>query len=301
MSQAPSMPLFCGDYLKDTADLTPEEHGAYLLILMYTWANGCKPMPDDDERIARRLRISKDRWAKKIRPTLEPFFDLSGGSWRSPRLEREWEYVSGYITKQSEKGKASAEKREKARGKNQNHPKDFPEQNSENRDDNSLKNNDTISTAVGQRLQPQGQPELNTHPHPQSKKDTEAKASGANAANEPQVSRAVVIDLFPVEQTPAQMMWGTYLHELADMTGKSPKDASLRKLLGQWSKAYGGEQAVCEAISDASARQPPLADPVPWIIATLKTRKNGNERNRPQKRNSGWFEFGCELAQGGIG
>jgi hypothetical protein len=132
--------------------------------------------------------------------------------------------------------------------------------------------------------------------------DTEAKASGAIAASEPQVSQAVVIDLFPAEEhTPAQMMWGTYLHELADMTGKSTKDPSLRKLLGQWSKAYGGEQAVCEAISDASARQPPLADPVPWIIATLKTRKNGNERNRPQKRNSGWFEFGCELAQGGIG
>src|SRR4051812_14992625 len=109
MTQAPSMPLFCGDYLKDTPDLTPEEHGSYLLILMYTWANGCTPMPDDDERIARRLRVSKERWVKKIRPSIEPFFDLSGGTWRSPRLEKEWKYVADYRAKQSKKGKASAE------------------------------------------------------------------------------------------------------------------------------------------------------------------------------------------------
>lgn len=90
---APSMPLFCGDYLKDTTDLTLEEHGAFLMILMITWAQGGRPLPDDDARMATRLRITKERWVKKIRPVLAPLFDLSGGTWRNERLEREWNYV----------------------------------------------------------------------------------------------------------------------------------------------------------------------------------------------------------------
>ena len=97
MSKAPSLPLFCGDYLKDTPDLSLEEHGAYLMLLMYTWSNGCRPLPDDDDRIARRLRITKERWVKRLRPILAPLFDLSDGNWRSPRLEKEWAYVQEKI------------------------------------------------------------------------------------------------------------------------------------------------------------------------------------------------------------
>jgi uncharacterized protein YdaU (DUF1376 family) len=275
MSQAPSMPVFTDALIGDTTDLSMEEFGAYCMILFVTWRNNGQPLADDDKRMARICRMSESEWAA-IKPTISRFFDITEGFWRQKRLEKEWEFVQKRIEVK------------KANGKKGGRPK-------------SLKDNEP-DKAVGSP-EVNLDPKLNesTHTQPQPIEDTEAKASGANAANEPHGYPAVVIDLFPVEQTPAQMMWGTYLHELATMTGKSPKDQSLRKLIGDLSKKYGGEQAVCEAISDASARQPPLADPVPWIIATLKTRKNGNERNRPQKRSSGWFEFGCELAQGGLG
>jgi uncharacterized protein YdaU (DUF1376 family) len=277
MSQAPSMPVFTDALIGDTTDLSMEEFGAYLMILFVTWRNNGQPLADDDMRMARICRMSESEWAA-IKPTISRFFDITEGFWRQKRLEKEWAFVQKRIEVK------------KANGKKGGRPK-------------SLKDNETDKAVGSVELNLDDKLNESTHTHTQeSKEDTEAKASGANAANAPQALQAVVIDLFPVEEhTPAQMMWGTYLHELADMTGKSTKDPSLRKLLGQWSKAYGGEQAVCEAISDASARQPPLADPVPWIIATLKTRKNGNERNRPQKPNSGWFEFGCELAQGGLG
>jgi uncharacterized protein YdaU (DUF1376 family) len=272
MSQAPSMPVFTDALIGDTTHLSMEEFGAYLMILFVTWRNNGVPLPDDDKRLARICRMSEKKWSA-IRPTISEFFDLSEGVWRQKRLEKEWQYVSQQRAKQSEKGKKSAQAR-------------------------SLKNNETPSTVVGQRLEPQGQPEANPQPQPH-KEDTEAKASGANAANEPQASQSVVIDLFPVEQTPSQMMWGTYLSELVAMTGK-PK-ADLRKLIGKWSKAYGGEQAVCEAISDASARQPPLADPLPWIIATLKTRSNSNGRHsKVQRERYSWHDLGrdCELFEG---
>jgi len=98
------MPLFCGDYLKDTTKLKLEHHGAYLMILMITWAEGGQPLSDDPDEMATRLRITKERWLTKIRPVLAQFFDLSSGTWRNERLEREWNYVQGVIAKRRAAG-----------------------------------------------------------------------------------------------------------------------------------------------------------------------------------------------------
>jgi uncharacterized protein YdaU (DUF1376 family) len=106
MSQAPAMPLFCGDYLADTAHLSLEEHGAYLKLLMLTWRNNGEALPDDDVRIARMLGVSVRHWKEKLRPVLAPFFDLVENRWRQKRLEKEWKFVSGQRQKQVTKAKA---------------------------------------------------------------------------------------------------------------------------------------------------------------------------------------------------
>ncbi len=102
MSKAPSMPLFCDAYLADTMHLSLEEHGAYLKLLMITWRNNGAPLPDDDARLARMLGITVGKWRKKLRPVLAPFFDLSEGTWKQGRLEKEWKSVQNFSEKQRE-------------------------------------------------------------------------------------------------------------------------------------------------------------------------------------------------------
>lgn len=146
MSKAPSMPLFCGDYLADTKHLTLEQHGAYMIILMVTWRNGGKPIPDDADIISKYLSCSRDRWVNKIRPTLYPFFNLEAGTWRSERLEHEWEFVQKAIAIKREngaKGGRPAGFSKKPDEESQNQRQSGQKQISESQTDNSLKNNET--------------------------------------------------------------------------------------------------------------------------------------------------------------
>lgn len=138
MSKAPSMPVFTDALIGDTTHLSIEEFGAYCMILMVTWRNNGQPLPDDDGRMARICRVSVKRWTERLRPVLSGFFDLSEGVWRQGRLEKEWNYVANLSAKQSEKGKKSAAAK-------------------------ALKNNDSASTAVPVRLQPEANPHTHTH------------------------------------------------------------------------------------------------------------------------------------------
>lgn len=80
------MPLFIGDYLGDTQRLTTEQHGAYLLMIFDYWRNG--PLPDDDAALQQVTRLDRAGW-KRNRPSLERFFEVSGGIWTHGRIEQE--------------------------------------------------------------------------------------------------------------------------------------------------------------------------------------------------------------------
>lgn len=208
MSQAPSMPLFCGDYISDTQHFTLEQHGAYLMLLMVTWRNNGQPLPDDDDLICRYLHVGKDRWIKKIRPAIEPKFDLSEGTWRSVRLEKEWKYVAASRALQSEKGKKSAQAR-------------------------ALKNNETDPTVVDLRLEPEANPQ--PQPQPQLKQDTEASASvGA-------LPPAPAHELSVIDQAKKP-------RKSQKVKSKLPKDWALPMEWGQWAMGEGaGEQQIRRA------------------------------------------------------
>lgn len=83
------MPIFWGDYLRDTAHLTTAENGAYLLLIGHYWTTG-EALPDDDERLRRITRMEKAEW-KKARQTVRSFFNPVDGRLRHKRIDAELE------------------------------------------------------------------------------------------------------------------------------------------------------------------------------------------------------------------
>jgi len=81
------MPMFWGDYLRDTQHLSTEEHGAYLLLIAHYWSTG-RPLPDDPKYLMRLTTLSEYK-AKKIFPVLSAFFKIENGHWHHARIERE--------------------------------------------------------------------------------------------------------------------------------------------------------------------------------------------------------------------
>jgi uncharacterized protein YdaU (DUF1376 family) len=89
MSGQPFMQLYVGDYLADTTDLTTEQHGAYLLVLMTMWRHGAK-LPNDAKKLARIARVSTRRW-HLVWNEIAHFFYEDGEDIRNKRLDREYQ------------------------------------------------------------------------------------------------------------------------------------------------------------------------------------------------------------------
>lgn len=107
MAALPYMQLYVADYLADTAHLTTEEHGAYLLMLFSYWQTG-KPLRED--RLASVARLSSERWTD-VERTLKEFFHVSKGTWTHFRVEADLSKVDSKSKKNSDAGKASAKAR----------------------------------------------------------------------------------------------------------------------------------------------------------------------------------------------
>jgi uncharacterized protein YdaU (DUF1376 family) len=123
------MPLYIGDYLRDTTRLTVAEHGAYLLLIMDYWVNG--PPPDDDRELARIARTPLPVWRRYYRGQLSKMFTCQGGRWLHKRVDRELERARELNEKKREGGRASAAVRRARKGTAQ------PEHRSEHRSEDS--------------------------------------------------------------------------------------------------------------------------------------------------------------------
>jgi uncharacterized protein YdaU (DUF1376 family) len=101
-------PFFVGDYRRDTARLSCEQHGAYRQLIDEYWITG--PLPDDDAVLARIVGLDVRTW-RKHRPHIVRFFTVDCGVWRHGRIDRELEAAKARKEKAGSRAKAGAEAR----------------------------------------------------------------------------------------------------------------------------------------------------------------------------------------------
>lgn len=109
-----SMPMFWGDYLRDTMHLSPAEHGAYMLLIAHQWTTA-KPIPDDDAILARIARMAPREW-RAARRVVEEFFVIEDGTWNQKRVEKELRKAQARYEQSVIAGQASAERRRQRTG-----------------------------------------------------------------------------------------------------------------------------------------------------------------------------------------
>lgn len=94
------MPIFIGDYLRDTTFLTNAEHGAYLVTMMTYWSKG-SPL------------TTKEIYAicKKEIDAVSNFFQEEDGLWRHKRIDEELFKAEERFRKAQEKSRLGVEAR----------------------------------------------------------------------------------------------------------------------------------------------------------------------------------------------
>lgn len=104
------MPMYWGDYAKDTGHLSATHHGAYLMLLKHYWVTGC-PLPNDDNQLWRIACADSLAHWRKIKPVVLAFFTLEGDRLRHGRVERELESA----TRNAERRTGAARRASEAR------------------------------------------------------------------------------------------------------------------------------------------------------------------------------------------
>lgn len=91
------MPLFPGDYLKDTIGLTKAEHGSYLLSIMKYWCKG-------ESLTAGELREVCGRELNRV----SQFYVWENNRWHHKRIDLELEKSRERMEKSKERARNAA-------------------------------------------------------------------------------------------------------------------------------------------------------------------------------------------------
>lgn len=220
MAENPLMPFWTDAYLGDTKHLTTIEHGAYLLLLITMWRTKSKSLPDDDRLLARYTGLTARQW-QRMKPIIEPFFDVENGVWTQGRLTDEANAVRRYSKKQSDRSKARWLKTKK--------PPD----------------------AVGV---PQGIPDACSLPL--SPVSTEANASGAEAPNLSEVLFGPCLEWLTGKGV-AEKQARSLLGKWRKLHGDEPTLMALRRC---WTEGASEPVAFCEGIFKANGKSKGKAD-----------------------------------------
>lgn len=104
------MPIYWGDYAKDTGHLSATHHGAYLMLLKHYWTHAA-PLPADDAQLWRiACADSLTQW-RKIRGVVLAFFEERDGLLHHDRVERELAKAEGNAERRTEMARRAADAR----------------------------------------------------------------------------------------------------------------------------------------------------------------------------------------------
>jgi uncharacterized protein YdaU (DUF1376 family) len=106
MSERPFMQLFVSDFVGDTLQLSTEQVGAYLLLLMALW-NADGALPDDPAKLSRVARVPVESWPS-VWSDLASYFTVSGGKVTQERLSRELARFARKSAARSDAGRRGA-------------------------------------------------------------------------------------------------------------------------------------------------------------------------------------------------
>lgn len=106
------LPLFVGDYLKDTQHLSCAEHGIYLKLLMHCWTQG-GPAPLDERKQIGIVNARSGDEVEALRRVLAEFFVRMEDGHYQKRLMEEIERSNAISSKRSGAAKARWSARKK--------------------------------------------------------------------------------------------------------------------------------------------------------------------------------------------
>lgn len=98
------MPIYWGDYLRDTRDLTTLQHGAYLLLIGHYWQH--ESLPNDEGQLAAITGLTVNKWRAIQAPIAAKF----GPNWQHKRIDAELERAERKINQRIIAGRSGGQR-----------------------------------------------------------------------------------------------------------------------------------------------------------------------------------------------
>lgn len=227
------MPLYWGDYLRDTGHLSTAHHGAYLLMIGHYWSTG-EPLPDDDSLLWRIVRADSIAQWKKLRPAVVALFTAAEGKLIHRRVEAELAKASGKIEAATTKAKKAAQARWAG------HHNDIPEASDTGCSEDATSNAPSSAPSTEQAMHKQCP---SPSPSPSSEPNGSARKPGDLSA----------------------IVFGDGLKWLQAVTRRP--EGVCRGLLGKWRKSLGDAELIAAI---GRAQREGVIDPVPWFERVIQ-------------------------------
>lgn len=104
------LPLYTGDYRRDTQHLSPLKHGVYLLLLFHCWDTR-GPLPLDEQEMAGIANCRSSDEIEALRYVVRRFFVQMDDGHYNERMQREIERAEAISTSRSDFGRRGANER----------------------------------------------------------------------------------------------------------------------------------------------------------------------------------------------